>query len=147
MILGIILLIKTLYVYLMITVIQNKCFLAEYDSNQLCLSVHKTATSSSITPKVITEWKAITDLPHTYSALGSVDDCLLAVGGGWWLDSIKTILGFSPITNTWKTVGELPDPRRNCTTVLLPTGELQVMGGFDEPYSYTNKVWSAAIVV
>ena len=52
------------------TVILNKCFLAEYDSTklyQLCVSVHQTATSSSITPKVITEWKAIADLPHTCS--------------------------------------------------------------------------------
>ena len=130
------------------TVIQNKCFLAEYDSNelyQLCVSVHQTATSSSITPKVITEWKAIADLPHTYSALGSVNECLLAVGGGW-LNPITTILCFSPITNTWNTVGELAEPRRNCTTVLLPTGELLVMGGNVTLSSYTKKVWRAAVV-
>ena len=129
------------------TVIQNKCFLAEYNSNrlyQLCVSVHQAATSSSITPKVITEWKAIDDLPHTHSALGSVNECLLAVGGELY-NPITTIHGFSPITNTWKTVGELPKPRRNCTTVLLPTGELLVMGGLDVS-SHTNKVWRAAVV-
>ena len=130
------------------TVIQNKCFLAEYNSNklyQLCVSVHQTATSSSITPKVITEWKAIADLPHERSALGSVNECLLAVGGGGSLNPITTILGFSPITNTWKTFGELPEPRQYCTTVLLPTGELLVMGGLDVS-SHTNKVWRAAVV-
>ena len=133
------------------TVIQNKCFLAEYYSTklyQLCVSVHQTATSSSITPKVITEWKAIADLPHTSSALGSVDDCLLAVGGagGVRYNAITTILCFSPITNTWETVGELPEPRQYCTTVLLPTGELLVAGGWDETLSRTNKVWRAAVV-
>ena len=105
------------------TVIQNKFFLAEYDSTklyQLCVSVHQTATSSSITPKVITEWKDIADLPHKRSALGVVKECLLAVGGagGGRYNPIITILSFSPITNTWKTVGELPEPRQYCTTVL-----------------------------
>ena len=132
------------------TVIHNKSLLAEYESNkvyQLCMSVHHTATSSSITPKVITEWRDIADLPHKCSALGSVNECLLAVGGsgGGWENSITTILGFSPITNTWKTVGELPEPRHNCTTVLLPTGELLVMGGGCGAQSYTNKVWRAAM--
>ena len=125
------------------TVMQNKCFLAECDSTklyQLCVSVHQTA------PKVITEWKAIADLPHERSALGSVNDCLLALGGGWRLNPITTILGFSPITNNWKTVGKLPEPRHNCTTVLLPTGELLVLCGVDGTSSRTKKVWRAAVV-
>ena len=133
------------------TVIQNKCFLSEYDSNklyQLCVSVHQTATSPSTTyTKVVTEWKAIADLPHERSALGVVNECLLAVGGGelYKYNPITTILGFSPITNTWETVGELPEPRSNCTTVLLPTGELLVMGGWDGRSSH-SKVWKAAVV-
>ena len=120
------------------TIIHNKSFLAEYDSSklyQLCMSVHQTATSSSITPKVITELKAIADLPHERSALVSVKECLLTVGGGEWYNPIPTILGFSPII---KTVGELPEPRCICTTVLLPTGELLVMGGSAE-LSFTKK--------
>ena len=129
------------------TVINNKFFLAEYYLNklfQLCVSVYQTATSSSITPKVITEWKAIADFPHKHSALGCVNDCLLVVGGGVG-NPITAMFGFSPITNTWKTVGELPEPRHYCTTALLPTGELMVMGGWDG-LSPTQTAWRAAIV-
>ena len=125
------------------TVINNKCFIAEYDSTkvyQLCMSLQQTTDS----PQVITEWTNLCDLPHKWCGLGSINGCLLAVGGGW-PNPVTTILGFSPITNTWKTVGELPKPRGYCTTVLLPTGELLVMGGWDRR-SYTKKVWRAAIV-
>ena len=129
------------------TVINNKCFIAEYYSTevyQLCVSLQQTTTDSTNTPQVITEWTNLCDLPHKGCGLGSINGCLIAVGGGGW-HTITTILGFSPITNTWKTVGELPEPRRNCTTVLLPTGELLVMGGWDGRLR-TNKVWRAAIV-
>ena len=130
------------------TVINNKCFIAEYNSTkvyQLCVSLQQTTTDSANTPQVITEWTNLCELPHVGCGLGSINRCLLAVGGGW-RNPITTILGFSPITNTWKTVGELPEPRCLCTTVLLPTGELLVMGGCDRSWSPTNKVWRAAIV-
>ena len=131
------------------TVINNKCFIAEYSSTkvyQLCMSLQQTTTDSANTPQVITEWTNLCDLPHSGCCLCSINGCLLAVGEGSWRNPITTILGFSPITNTWKTVGELPEPRRHCTTVLLPTGELLVMGGWDRRGSHTYKVWRAAIV-
>ena len=131
------------------TAINNKCFIAEYSSTkvyQLCVSLQQTTTDSANTPQVITEWTNLCDLPHSGCGLGSINECLLAVGGGGWHNPTTTILGFSPITNTWKTVGELPEPRCVCTTVLLPTGELLVMSGWDGPWSRTNKVWRAAIV-
>ena len=124
------------------TVINNKCFIAEYYSTkvyQLCVSLQQTTTDSTNTPQVITEWTNLCDLPHSGCGLGSINRCLLAVGGsgGGLFDSITTTLGFSPITNTWKTVGELPEPRLYCTTVLLPTGELLVMGGRGRSWSRT----------
>ena len=131
------------------TVIHNKCFIAEYSSTkvyQLCVSLQQTTTDSANTPQVITEWTNLCDLPQEGCGLGSINGCLLAVGGRGWPNPITTILGFSPITNTWKTVGKLPEPRCLCTTLLLPTGELLVMGGWDRNLSRTNKVWRAAIV-
>ena len=131
------------------TVINNECFIAEYVSSkvyQLCMSLQQTTTDSANTPHVITEWTNLCDLPHSGCCLGSINGCLLAVGGGSGRNPITTILGFSPITNTWKTVGKLPELRRYCTTVLPPTGELLVMGGRDRRGSHTNKVWRAAIV-
>ena len=138
------------------TVIDNKCFLAEYNSTQLnstkvyqlCVSLHREITDSSITPQVITEWKGLPDMPYKSFAIGTLNRCLLAVGGGEWHNPItKTVHCYTPVTNTWKRVGDLPEPRRYCTTVLLPTGELLVMGGRDGPYasSFTNKVWRAVM--
>ena len=135
------------------TVIHNKCFLAECTDSaivyQLCVSVHlaTTTTGSSVTTQVTTEWKALPELPYECFALGSLNGCLLAVGGGWH-NPISTVQCYSPITNTWERVGDLPDQRCVCSTVLLPTtGELLVVGGLDGPRSRTTKVWRAAITI
>ena len=131
------------------TVIHNKCFLAEcIDSKvyQLCVSVHlaTTTTGSSVTPQVTTEWKGLPELPYERFALGSLNGCLLAVGGAEWLNPISTVQCYSPITNTWKRVGDLPDRRHMCSTVLLPTtGELLVMGG--GVFSH-KEVWRATVI-
>ena len=136
------------------TVIHNKCFLAEYYSTevyQLCVSVHlaTTTTGSSVTPQVTTEWKALPELPYQRFALGSLNGCLLAVGGGEWGNPIPTVHCYSPvpITNTWKRVGGLPEQCTACSTVLLPTtGELLVMGGRIGPWLYTKKVvWRVTV--
>ena len=137
------------------TVKHNKCFLTEYNSPkvyQLCVSVHlatTTTTGSSVTPQVTTEWRDLPELPYKYFALGSLNGCLLAVGGGGLDDPISTIQCYSPITNTWERVGDLPEQCCVCSTVLLPTtGELLVVGGRNGPRSrITTKVWKAAITI
>ena len=131
------------------TVIHNKCFLVEYyptEVYQLCVSVHlATTTGSSVAPQVTTEWKVLPELLYKHFALGSLNGCLLAVGGEEWPNPISTVQCYSPITNTWKRVGDLPEQRHSCSTVLLPTtGELLVMGGGDEQYAFT-KVWRATV--
>ena len=132
------------------TIIHNKCFLAEYIDSakvyQLCVSVHlaTATTGSSVTPQVTTEWKDLPELPYKRFALGSLNGCLLAVGGEKRLDPISTVQCYSPITNTWERVGDLPDRRRYCSAALLPTtGELLVMGGGSGVF---YKVWRATLI-
>ena len=133
------------------TVIHNKCFLAEYYSTkiyQLCVSVHLAITKTgSVAPQVTTEWKDLPELPYECFALGSLNGCLLAVGGAEWPNFISTIQCYSPITNTWERVGVLPEQRYSCCSiVLLPTtGELLVMGSTDGQYSFSKKVWRATV--
>ena len=147
------------------TVIHNKCYLAEYDSTelyQLCVSVDLATTNeSSVTPHVNTEWKDFPSPPsplllfnykHKCFALGSLNGSLLAVGGMVWFLPTNVVQSYSPITNTWTRVadGDLPASRHACSTVLLPTGELLVMGGWEEAtfsYSRTTSttVWRGAI--
>ena len=130
------------------TFIYDQCFLSKYNSNkvyQLYVSMQQEKSGSSITPQVTTEWKIVPDLPLQRSALGIINKCLLAVGGLDRGSIVNTFSAFSPITNTWKIVGELPEPRESCCTVLLPTGELLVMGGMDGPSSRTRHMWRAAL--
>ena len=133
------------------TIIHNKCFLAEYIDSakvyQFCASVHlaTTTTGSSVAPQVTTEWKDLPELPYQCFALGSLNGCLLAVGGGGWDNPISTVQSYSPITNTWERVGDLPNKCHYCSTVLLPTtGELLVMGGMGGVY-YSKEVWRATV--
>ena len=56
------------------------------------MSLHQTTTDSSNTSQVITEWTNLCDLPHKGCGLGSINGCLLAVGGGRWPNYITTIL-------------------------------------------------------
>ena len=137
------------------TVMHNRCYLAEYYSNklhQLCISVHQRTTGSSINPQVTTEWKELLELPYQHCALGSIDECLLAVGGEDQEedDVTKRILVFSPITNAWKVLGDMPDPRCFCTTVLLPSDEILVIGGWEMIPLYdmpkVKNVFRAAII-
>ena len=131
------------------TVIHNKCFLGEYLSNkvhQLCVSVGQVTIDSAIVPHMITEWKALPDLPYQQFSLCSFGGCLLAVGGEQQHRPITTIQSYSPITNTWEMVGDLPDKRCVCSTILLPTGELLVVGGESRPLFSLTKVWRAAII-
>ena len=134
------------------TVIHNKCFLAQYYISakvyQLCVSVHlaTTTTGSSVAPQVTTEWRDLPELPYKLFALGSLNGCLLAVGGAEWLNPISTVQCYSPTTNTWKRVGDLPEQRYSCSTALLPTtGELLVMGGVGGVL-YHKEVWRATVI-
>ena len=130
------------------TVINNKCFLAEYYSTkvyQMCVSLQQ-ATDSSV-PKVILQWKDLPDLPYQRFALGNLNGCLLAVGGEK-TNPTKAVQSYSPITNTWKRVGSLSDSRCNCSTLHLPSGELLVLGGVNRSnFSYTKRTWKTFIVL
>ena len=77
------------------TVIDNKFFIAEYSSTkvyQLCMSLQQTTTDSANTPQVITEWTNLCDLPHSGCGLGSINGCLLAVGGGGLFTLQETLI-------------------------------------------------------
>ena len=119
------------------TVIDNKFFLSEYNSNtihQLHVSVSET-TKGSFQP--VSEWKSLPDLPpHKTFALGCLNGCLLAVGGK---ESTQTVLAYSPNTNTWENIGQLPEPRCYGTTVVLSTGRLLFVGGAE-----TSEIFSKA---
>ena len=131
------------------TVIHDKFFLSEYNSNtihQLHVSVSEPIKGSF---QPMTEWKNLPDLPHKTYALGYLNGCLLAVGGKdqETTQPIQTVLAYSSNTNTWESIGQLPEPRCYGTTVVLSTGRLLVIGGAEtsELFSKTKKVYQLFI--
>ena len=75
-------------------------------------------------------WKKLPDAPLELSATVMFRDQLITIGGGKPLSS--AIHAYSPSTNSWVHVGDLPDDCHSTCAVVLPTGELLVVGGENE---------------
>ena len=75
-------------------------------------------------------WKKLPDAPVKRFATVMFRDQLMTVGGGSPLDS--ALHAYSPNTNSWMHVGDLPVACHSTCTVVLPTGELLVVGGESE---------------
>ena len=89
-------------------------------------------------------WKRLPDV-HNVNSTPSVFGNRLTAIGGRPMDQklpISSIHAFSPHTQSWVHVGDLPVAGFQVCTVVLPSGELIVMGGF---LSNTDKVWKATL--
>ena len=76
-------------------------------------------------------WKKLPDAPLELSATVMFRDQLITIGGGKPLSS--AIHAYSPSTNSWVHVADLPvDGCHSTCAVVLPTGELLVVGGENE---------------
>ena len=77
-------------------------------------------------------WKEIHGLQTTYSTPLSIRGSLLAVGGRDKDDkAVSAILLYQPDTGEWVKVGDLPNPRYNCTCAMITDTEMLVAGGDD----------------
>ena len=54
------------------------------------------------------------------------------------------ICAYSPHTLSWLHVGDLPIELRGTATIVLPTGELVVLGGYGA-FGYSNRVFKASL--
>ena len=75
-------------------------------------------------------WKKLPDAPLELSATVMFRDQLITIGGGNPLSS--AIHAYSPSTNSWVHVGDFPAACHSSCAVVLPTGELLVVGGESE---------------
>lgn len=74
----------------------------------------------------IAVWKKLTDTPFVHSTLVAFGKQLITMGGQPFTSAIHA---FSYNTNSWVYVGDLPVACHSVCTVVLPTGELLVIGG------------------
>ena len=82
-----------------------------------------------------TAWKTLPSTPNYQPAVASLLTGTLVAIGGWDTSQgrkVKTELHtYSPSTNSWIYIGDLPAPRAVTTAALLSPTELLVMGGWD----------------
>ena len=103
-----------------------------------CLSARKKVTCKFTSPV----WKTLPDPPLLGSAAASLSGSLLAVGGYEFKagKASQKFHIFSPNTNSWASLGSLPEPRFACTTVHLSSNQVLVVGGRDNQTEHTKTV-------
>ena len=82
------------------------------------------ASSQPIEKPLPSVWKRLSDAPHPYSSTAVFGNRLIAVSS-----SSSSIHAYSPHTQSWVHVGDMPVGLCSTCTAVLPTGELMVIGG------------------
>ena len=95
-------------------------------------------THQSATPMSV--WKTLPDTPLLGSAAASLSESLLAVGGYDDISVSPAVYNFLQNTNSWvRVTGDLPEPRYNCSAVLLSSNQVLVAAGFGVKYGLETK--------
>jgi len=92
-------------------------------------------------------WKTLPATPLKMSAAASLSGNLLAVGGYNTETTFPVINIFLPLTNSWVTTGDLPQPRDCCTAVQLSSNTMTVIGGLDNQDKRTKTVFIGTVTV
>ena len=74
-------------------------------------------------------WKRLPHVPHGESSTAVFGNRLITVGG--YPSSTSSIHAYSPHTQSWVHVGDMPVILHSTCTAVLPTGELMVIGRFN----------------
>ena len=91
-------------------------------------------------------WKILPDVPHDYSSTAVFGNRLIAVGGVGYLSlASSSIHAYSPHTQSWVHVGDMPDRLDSTCTAVLPTGELMVIGGRSDTYNKSSNIYKAIL--
>ena len=95
-----------------------------------CASLESLVASapSDMTDRV---WKTLPEVHHERSSTAVWGGRLMAVGG---YPFSSDILSYSPHTQSWVKVGDLPIGLHSSCTTVLPTGELLMVGGYGTSY-------------
>ena len=93
-------------------------------------------------------WSTVTDLPVRESALVSINNRLLAIGGcGSDYKPTTAVRLCDPVNNSWQTISYLSTSRRRCFAVALPNNRIMVVGGYTSVLSTKTDTVEFADVV
>ena len=80
-------------------------------------------------------WSPLADVHHHHSSVAIFAGCLVAIGGS--KQNVvrstveKSVHAYCHSIHKWMHVGDLPSAVAQCTSILLPTGNLMVIGGMN----------------
>ena len=89
-------------------------------------------------------WERLPDVPHDRSSTAVFGNRLIAVGGGYQSPS-SSIHAYSPRTQSWVHIGDMPVGLHLTCTAVLPTGDLMVIGGWSNTYIESSCVYKASL--
>ena len=128
-------------VHTLAATIGNMCYLlggytAETSTNKrvvsVCLddlvSIDVSQPVSKNAPPKPLPWQLLPNAPLQHSTPLALNGALLAVGGGDLLNPTNTIHVYLPKSKEWVKAGEMPAGRSYCSCIVLPTGEIMVIG-------------------
>ena len=91
-------------------------------------------------------WCRLPDTPLSCSTAISLHGYLLAVGGYHDNHTRTDIHLYQPESEQWTKVADLPNARKFCSCVVLPSGDLLVAGGWDSSGQRTSRVDVASVL-
>lgn len=99
----------------------------EQEKEIYCVSIHSLiATTSSKRARQASVWKELPNVPLEWSTPVAIGKQLAVIGGYTYSSAIHV---YSHSTNSWVHVEDLPVACYSTCTLILPTGELLVVGG------------------
>ena len=104
-----------------------------------CVSLQSLVSGTEQSP-----WETLPDVPFPNSAAAVFGGRILSIGGGNYSNPTSSIYAYSPDTQSWIHVGDLPTPLRNTCAIVVPSGELIVLGG-DKKRSRNDEFFRAFI--
>ena len=95
-----------------------------------CISLNLLLASCqpSETSQSLSIWKILPNTPHRFSTPAVFGRRFMAIGGGGHHQS-SSVHAYSFQTNSWIYIGDMPFVASSTCSVVLPTGELMVVGG------------------
>ena len=100
----------------------------DQDEEVYCVSLDSLITSRS--SDGLSVWKMLPNLSSRGSSPAVLGKQLVAVGGGGEINQSSTIYAYSFTSESWINVWEMPVEVSNTCTIVLPGGELMVIGGW-----------------
>ena len=111
----------------------NQALYASVD-DLTCNAVPANQTAHSGSGDTLSAWKMLPNTPIYQPAAAVLVGSLLAVGGqerSAGEDDMKEVYIYSPSTNSWIYISDLPAPRSSTAVAILSTTEVLVMGGWN----------------